>query len=153
MVFSVRVRMILVAVATALVAVVMAMSATAQPAEGHAVGSGDAVVAEAQTWLGVPYVYGGTSRYGVDCSGLTQAVFAQFGVSLPHNAAAQYAYGTPVASPEPGDLVFSDFTGAGVGHVAIATGDGMMISAPYPGAVVRYEPISPAHVVGYRSIL
>ncbi|HET7478067.1 MAG TPA: C40 family peptidase [Rubrobacteraceae bacterium] len=115
--------------------------------------SGDAVVAEAQTWLGVPYVYGGSSRYGVDCSGLTQAVFGEFGVPLPHSAASQFGYGVSVAAPAAGDLVFSDFTGGGVGHVGIATGDGSMINAPYPGTTVRYDPISPANVVGYKSVL
>jgi cell wall-associated NlpC family hydrolase len=127
--------------------------AVSRPAESHVVGYTDPVVAEAQTWLGVPYVYGGASRYGVDCSGLTQAVFANLGVSLPHSAAMQYGYGVPVASPGPGDLVFMDFTGAGIGHVGITAGDGTMINAPYPGTVVRYDPIIPDYVVGYKSVL
>lgn len=59
----------------------------------------------------------------------------------------------PVSSPAAGDLVFSDFTGGGVGHVGIATGDGMQINAPYPGTTVRYDPISEANVVGYRNVL
>lgn len=117
-------------------------------------GSGSAVVSEAQSWLGVPYVYGGTSRSGVDCSGLTMQVFAQFGISLPHSAAGQYGYGSPVSSPGPGDLVFGDFSGSGsITHVGIATGDGQMINAPYPGTVVRYDPIYPEYTIGYRSLI
>lgn len=153
MVFSIRARLFLVAVAVALAAAVTTIPAATRPADGQVAASGDAVVAEAQTWLGVPYVYGGSSRYGVDCSGLTQAVFGEFGVSLPHSAASQFGYGVSVAAPAAGDLVFSDFTGGGVGHVGIATGDGSMINAPYPGTTVRYDPISPANVVGYKSVL
>ncbi len=150
-ILSVKVRLGLVA---ALLAAVVAVSMFfVQPARSQSLASGDAVVADAQTWIGVPYVYGGASRYGVDCSGLTMAVFAELGVSLPHSAATQYGYGTPVASPGPGDLVFSDYTGGGIGHVGIATGDGSMIDAPYPGTTVRYDPISPANVVGYKSVL
>ncbi|WP_162924568.1 C40 family peptidase [Rubrobacter indicoceani] len=114
--------------------------------------SGEAVVAEAQGWLGVPYVYGGASRSGVDCSGLTQQVVAAFGVSLPHSASEQFGYGAE-GSGAAGDLVFSDFTGGGIGHVGVATGDGQMINAPYPGTTVRYDPISDANLVGYRSVV
>lgn len=139
-------------VVAVLAVLAIALASFAQPARGQAA-SGDAVVAEAETWIGVPYVYGGASRSGVDCSGLTQAVFGSLGVSLSHSAAEQYGYGVAVSSPAPGDLVFSDFTGGGIGHVGIATGDGMQINAPYPGTTVRYDPISPANVVGYRSVL
>ena len=130
-----------------------ALAVSAQSAEGHTIGGRDPVVAEAQSWLGVPYVYGGASRSGVDCSGFTMAVFSAFGVSLPHNAAAQAGYGTPVSSPSAGDLVLSDYTGAGIGHAGIATGDGNMINTPYPGTTVRYDPIIPENVVAYRSVI
>lgn len=138
------------AAAAMLAVALMAAALVAQPARAD---SGSAVVAEAKTWLGVPYVYGGASRSGVDCSGLTQQVYAAFGVSLPHNAAAQFGHGTPVSSPGPGDLVFGDFTGGGIGHVGIATGGGQMINAPYPGTTVRYDPIVPQYTVGYKSVL
>ena len=116
-------------------------------------GSGSSVVAEAQTWLGVPYVWGGASRSGVDCSGLTMLVFAQFGISLPHSAAAQDGYGSP-GSGAAGDLVFGDFQGTGaITHVGISTGDGQMINAPYPGTVVRYDPIYPQYTLDYRTLL
>ncbi len=144
-----RIKFTLMAVALAFALSAAAVAVFAPSAEAQS----SSVVAEAESWLGVPYVYGGASRSGVDCSGLTQQVFAAFGVSLPRTAAEQSAYGTPVSSPSAGDLVFSDYTGGGIGHVGIATGDGQVINAPYPGTTVRYDPISSANVVSYQSIL
>lgn len=102
------------------------------------------VVGIAEQYLGVPYVYGGASPSGFDCSGFVMYVYAQLGVSLPHNAAAQYGYGVPVSldALQPGDLVFSN----GLGHVAIYVGGGNIIHAPSTGGVV--EIIS----MGYMSI-
>lgn len=119
--------------------------------------SGGGVIAEAESWLGVPYVYGGTSRSGVDCSGLTMMVYAQFGVSLPRTAASQFGVGTPVSSPAPGDLVF--FGGGGsISSVGIVTGPDTAIKATVPGDVVRYVSISEVGnatggVAGYRRVL
>jgi cell wall-associated NlpC family hydrolase len=91
-------------------------------------------------YLGVPYVWGGASPSGFDCSGLVMYVFAQLGISLPHYAAAQYGFGTPVPADQlqPGDLVFFD----GLGHVGIYIGGGQMIHAPHTGDVVKISPIS-----------
>ncbi len=150
---AIRMKMVTLMVGAVFVLIAGAFVASARPAQSHTVGGGDPVVAEAQTWLGVPYVYGGASRSGVDCSGFTMAVFSAFGVSLPHNAAAQAGSGVPVSSPSAGDLVLSDYTGTGIGHAGIATGDGNMINAPYPGTTVRYDPIIPENVVAYRSIV
>src|SRR5207302_1586374 len=93
------------------------------------------VVGIAMQYLGTPYSWGGESPGGFDCSGLVAYVYAQMGVSLPHNAAAQYGYGTPVSSDqlEPGDLVFFD----GLGHVGIYIGGGQFIHAPHTGDVVK----------------
>ena len=100
---------------------------------------GGSVVSIAERYLGVPYVWGGASPSGFDCSGFTMYVYAQVGVSLPHNAAAQYGVGSPVSmgSLEPGDLVFF----YGLGHVGIYIGGGQMIDAPYSGASVRVDPV------------
>ena len=119
--------------------------------------SGSAVVAEAETWLGVPYKYGGTSRSGVDCSGLTMMVYAEFGISLPRTAAEQYGYGTPVSSPAPGDMVFFG-SGGNITSVGIVTGPDQAIKATVPGDVVRYVSISEVGnavggVAGYRRVL
>ena len=153
LVMVVRGRMAAFVVGAVLVLTAGILAVSARSAESHAIGGGDPVVAEAQSWLGVPYVYGGASRSGVDCSGFTMAVYGAFGVSLPHNAAAQAGSGVAVSSPSAGDLVLSDYTGAGIGHAGIATGDGNMINAPYPGTTVRYDPIIPENVVAYRSIV
>jgi cell wall-associated NlpC family hydrolase len=148
--FALKVRPILVAVAATFALAALVLAAGARPAESQTAGS---AVAQAESYLGVPYVYGGASYSGVDCSGLTSAVYADLGVSLPRSAAAQYAAATPVASPQPGDLVFSDFTGGGVGHVAIYAGNGMVISASLPGTTVRYEPLATSYVVGYGRVM
>lgn len=96
---------------------------------------GGSVVAIAERYLGVPYVWGGASPSGFDCSGFTMYVYAQVGVSLPHNAAAQFGYGSPVSMSQlqPGDLVFF----YGLGHVGIYVGGGQFIHAPHTGDVVK----------------
>jgi cell wall-associated NlpC family hydrolase len=93
------------------------------------------VVGIAMGYLGVPYVYGGASPSGFDCSGFVMYVFGQIGVSLPHNAAAQYGAGTPVdrSQLQPGDLVFFN----GLGHVGIYVGGGSFIHSPHTGDVVK----------------
>jgi len=89
----------------------------------------------AMQYLGTPYVWGGSSPGGFDCSGFVMYVYSQIGVSLPHNAAAQYGYGAPVSRDqlEPGDLVFFD----GLGHVGIYIGGGQFIHSPHTGDVVK----------------
>jgi cell wall-associated NlpC family hydrolase len=98
------------------------------------------VVGIAMQYLGVPYVYGGASPSGFDCSGLVMYVFNQIGVSLPHNAAAQYGYGMPVSRDQlqAGDLVFFN----GLGHVGIYIGGGQFIHAPHTGDVVKISSLS-----------
>jgi cell wall-associated NlpC family hydrolase len=98
------------------------------------------VVGIAMQYLGIPYVYGGASPAGFDCSGFVMYVFAQIGVSLPHNAAAQYGYGMPVSRDQlqPGDLVFFN----GLGHDGIYIGGGQFIHSPHTGDVVKISSIS-----------
>jgi cell wall-associated NlpC family hydrolase len=94
------------------------------------------VVGVALQYLGVPYVWGGSSpATGFDCSGFVAYVYAQIGVYLPHHAASQYGYGTPVSRDQlaPGDLVFFD----GLGHVGIYIGGGQFVHAPHTGDVVK----------------
>jgi cell wall-associated NlpC family hydrolase len=93
------------------------------------------VVGIAMRYLGVPYVWGGSSPSGFDCSGLVVYAFAQIGVSLPHSSYSQYGMGTPVSigQLQPGDLVF--FSGAS--HVGIYIGGGQFIHAPHTGDVVK----------------
>jgi cell wall-associated NlpC family hydrolase len=98
------------------------------------------VVGIAMQYLGIPYVYGGSTPAGFDCSGFVMFVFAQVGVSLPHNAAAQYGYGTPVdrSQLQPGDLVFFN----GLGHNGIYIGGGSFIHSPHTGDVVKISSLS-----------
>ena len=104
-------------------------------------GGASTAIATAQSYLGVPYVWGGESYGGVDCSGLTMLAWGSAGVDLPHLSRAQYGYGThvPIGSMEAGDLIFwsSNGTQSGIYHVAIYLGGGQMIEAPTFGVPVR----------------
>jgi peptidoglycan DL-endopeptidase CwlO len=113
------------------------------------------VVGIAMQYLGIPYVWGGSSPSGFDCSGFAMYVYAQVGVSLPHHAASQYNYGVPVSYDQlaPGDLVFFN----GLGHMGIYIGGGQFIHAPHSGDVVKISSLSDswyaATWVGARRIL
>ena len=113
------------------------------------------VVPIALQYLGIPYVWGGSSpSTGFDCSGFIMYVFAQIGVSLPHHAASQFGYGTPVSREQlaAGDLVFFD----GLGHAGIYIGGGQFVHAPHTGDVVKisslYESWYSATWVGGRRL-
>jgi hypothetical protein len=90
-----------------------------------------AVIATAQKYMGVPYVWGGATPSGFDCSGFTQYVMKQNGVTIPRTAAEQFAAGTPVdkASLRVGDLVFFTTYKPGASHVGFYMGDGKFIHA------------------------
>jgi cell wall-associated NlpC family hydrolase len=119
------------------------MSAASVPSTVASASSpGAAVVADAQQYLGVPYVWGGTDpSTGLDCSGLVQRVYADLGVSMPRVAADQATMGVAVpnlASAQPGDLVSY---GSPAYHIGIYIGDGKMIDAPHTGASVEIDPV------------
>jgi peptidoglycan DL-endopeptidase CwlO len=109
-------------------------SPTATPLPDPAGGHPEAATI-ATNYLGVPYVWGGASPSGFDCSGLVMYVYAQLGISLPHYTVSQWNATIPISSSqlEPGDLVFFD----GLGHVGIYIGGGQFIHAPYTGTVVQ----------------
>jgi cell wall-associated NlpC family hydrolase len=100
--------------------------------------SPQAVVQEAEKFLGLPYLWAGTSAYGYDCSGLTYAVYKQFGIQLARDAGDQANQGRPVARDQlqPGDLMFFAWGGA-IDHVGIYAGNGMMLHAPQTGSKVQ----------------
>lgn len=99
------------------------------------------IVNTAMSWLGVPYVWGGNSRNGVDCSGLVQQVFAHFGRQTPRVSYQQAGMGrhVPWNTLQPGDLVGWDMNDRnnGADHIAIYIGNGWIIEAPRPGLFVR----------------
>lgn len=125
--------------------------------------AGQQVIAAVERWLNTPYSWGGgnpsgptlgtdsgAGTVGFDFSGLTQYAYAQLGIALPHNAAAQSMMGTRIPRSagldvlHPGDLVFfalDPISGAGIHHVGIYLGGGKMVDAPHTGTTVRIEPV------------
>jgi hypothetical protein len=97
--------------------------------------TGDDLVATGEAFLGVPYLWGGTSARGIDCSGLTQQVYRLNGVGLERDADQQALGGRPVDRARPGDLIF--FGSERVTHTAIATGERTFIHAPESGKTVQ----------------
>ena len=91
----------------------------------------DDLLATAASFIGVPYLWGGTSAHGIDCSGFTQQVYRLNGVGLDRDADQQALAGSPVERARPGDLFF--FGRDGVTHTAIATGERTFLHAPQSG--------------------
>lgn len=113
----------------------------------------------AGSYLGVPYVWGGVSPTGFDCSGFVHYTFLKSGIILPRSAAAQYTQGTPVAKSnlKKGDLVFFQTYKTGASHVGIYAGNGEFIHASSGAGKVIKSPLSNVyytqHYLGARRIL
>ncbi|APC41482.1 C40 family peptidase [Clostridium estertheticum] len=119
------------------------------PSRGGSGASSSALISYASQFLGVNYVWGGTSPSGFDCSGFTQYVFAHFGVDIPRVSEDQQNVGTLVSREnlQPGDLVFF---GSPAHHVGIYVGNGNMINAPHTGAVLRIQSLNGDFTYGRR---
>jgi gamma-D-glutamyl-L-lysine dipeptidyl-peptidase len=111
------------------------------------------LVRSAKLFLGLPYLWGGLSAWGYDCSGLTWAVYRAHGITIPRDADAQFAAGRPVSleDAQPGDLIF--YGTSFVHHVTMYVGHGWMIEAPNSASEVRIGPIRTDDFAGVRAFL
>jgi cell wall-associated NlpC family hydrolase len=132
--------------------------AAVEPPAGPLASDGSELMRAIQPWIGVPYLFAGNTRAGVDCSGLTFQVLGVLGYRFPwRTAQTQYDHVALVTSPQPGDLVFFRQTYASpdfITHVGFYVGSGWMISAAEP-AVGRQSLSSPfwqGHFVGYGRV-
>ena len=135
-------------------------SSSSSSSSSTATGDGAAIVAEAKKYLGVPYVYGGTSPSGFDCSGLVYYVFMQEGYSLYRTAGAQYRNGVAVSRSELqiGDIIcFYNSAMTSIGHVGIYVGDNQFIHASSGSGKVIISSLSQSyynsHYYGARRIV
>jgi cell wall-associated NlpC family hydrolase len=144
--FSLTKRLALTCLALSLIAAVAGVGRAPAATERQATrvktpSIGERAVKYARNFLGVRYVYGGSSpRTGFDCSGFVRYVYQRFGISLPHSSYADFGLGRRVArhALKPGDLVFFH----GLGHVGLYVGHGKFIHAPHSGTRVSYSTLA-----------
>ena len=127
---------------------------------GGSTSAGEAIVAKAKEYLGVPYVYGGTSPSGFDCSGLVYYVYKQLGYSVYRTASAQYSNGHSVERSElqPGDIIIFYNSGmSAIGHAGLYIGDNQFIHASSGGGKVQINSLSESyyntHYYGARRVV
>jgi hypothetical protein len=116
----------------------------------------NALVQLAQHFIGLPYVYGGSTPSGFDCSGFVQWLYKQQGISLPRTTYQQYGRGLPIPrnSLRPGDIVFFESTGKGPGHEGLYIGNGKFIESPHTGASIRISSLAGrSDFVGARRVI
>lgn len=124
------------------------------PSRGAVSASSNAVVAYASNFLGTPYLWGGTSPSGFDCSGFTQYVYRHFGISLGRTTYDQIKNGYAVSRDElqPGDLVFYGRGGSPT-HMGIYVGNGMYIHSPRTGDVIKISSYNRADYITARRVM
>jgi cell wall-associated NlpC family hydrolase len=128
---------------------------TSQYANSNGNGLGTQAVAYAAQLLGIPYVWGGESLKGFDCSGLVQFVYDKLGVQLPRTSQQQASAGVAVSPQalQPGDLILYNEPGEGPNsHIGIYAGNGQEIDAPHTGANVQLDPVDWSHFAGARRV-
>jgi cell wall-associated NlpC family hydrolase len=124
------------------------------PGHSTPVHASDAVrrlLRELDGWYGTPYVYGGTTKNGTDCSGLTQALYRSVGIEIPRRASRQAVAARNVSrgSLRAGDLVFFNTTGSGISHVGVYLGDGHFAHAATSRGVVRESMTHPYYTTRF----
>ncbi|MDR0927934.1 MAG: C40 family peptidase [Ignavibacteria bacterium] len=94
------------------------------------------IISIAQKWLGTPYLYGGNTKSGVDCSGFVKNIYSEIGINLPRTSAQQFQFAIPTKSPAVGDLVFFKKKGK-INHVAIYLGNDRIIHSSINKGVIE----------------
>lgn len=122
---------------------------TAAPAVNAAPAPTGGIIGIAASLSGIPYVWGGTTTSGFDCSGFTSYVYRQVGKTLPRTAEAQRVASTKVSNPVPGDLIFFGYPAY---HVGIYAGPGKMYASSRPGELTGLKAIWTQKDVSYGRV-